>query len=233
MKLVTLSLCIMLALTSLLSATVHYSVSNLDAIPDPATLGLSASDLSNLDGRTSQVILNGVPTDINTLLPANSGWELLIPLLVKDAGQIAGVGLLTTEYAPAAMTVTGSGTNGSGSSGAQYEPFLLTIAITGDANGDNRVDSADMGIWQQNYDPLGHNQNAFRRGDWNWDGKVDSRDLALWQANYCPLGAPVVLEIPLNEVRPVPAVPEPGSLILLVGSVALVGRRIRRALARG
>jgi len=57
-----------------------------------------------------------------------------------------------------------------------------------DANGDGRVDSADLAIWQQNYDPLGLNDNTPGMGDWDNDGDIDSADLALWQQNYDPIG---------------------------------------------
>ncbi len=47
------------------------------------------------------------------------------------------------------------------------------VPIRGDANGDGKVDGADLNAWQNNYDPLGLNQNDWSMGDWNGDGKVD------------------------------------------------------------
>jgi hypothetical protein len=65
-----------------------------------------------------------------------------------------------------------------------YEFILL-----GDANDDNRVDGADLAIWQQHYDPVGENPNTFEMGDFDEDGDVDGADLALWQQNYDPVGS--------------------------------------------
>ncbi|MDP7637010.1 MAG: hypothetical protein QF577_05625 [Phycisphaerae bacterium] len=65
--------------------------------------------------------------------------------------------------------------------------FVSLPGLLGDANGDERVDSTDLAIWQQNYDPLGENQNTFNMGDWDRDWLVDSTDLALWQQNYDPI----------------------------------------------
>lgn len=42
---------------------------------------------------------NGVSTDLNTLLPPNSGWQLLEANAINDAGQIVGSGLLTPDCA--------------------------------------------------------------------------------------------------------------------------------------
>ena len=84
----------------------------------------------------------------------------------------------------------------------------------GDADGDGLVDSADLAIWQQHYDPLGLNDNTFSMGDWNDDGLIDSTDLAIWQQHYAPLGG-------------TGAVPEPTTLSLLSLSTLLLAARRR------
>ena len=81
-------------------------------------------------------------------------------------------------------------------------------------NGDGLVDSADLALWQQYYDPLPENTNTFWMGDWNEDGLVDSADLALWQQNYDPVGHP----------------PEPATLALLaLGRLVVLMRRCKRS----
>lgn len=41
---------------------------------------------------------NGTLTDLNSLLPANSGWELLGAQFINNAGQVAGYGLLNGQH---------------------------------------------------------------------------------------------------------------------------------------
>lgn len=40
---------------------------------------------------------NGVMTDLNTLIPADSGWELIRATRINDAGQIIGYGIVNGE----------------------------------------------------------------------------------------------------------------------------------------
>ena len=131
-----------------------------------------------------------VMKDLNTLIPAESGWELNGAADINDSGQIVGWGVnpLGAEVA-----------------------FLLTPRITGDSNGDKKVDGVDLAYWQQNYDPMGDNDNTWLMGDWNRDGKINGGDLGLWQLNYDPMGPGIT------------AVPEPATLALLAFGGAALG----------
>jgi probable HAF family extracellular repeat protein len=51
---------------------------------------------------------NGVMTDLNTLLPANSGWVLLTADFINDAGQIAGSGVFNGNYTSYLFTPAGN-----------------------------------------------------------------------------------------------------------------------------
>jgi alkaline phosphatase len=98
----------------------------------------------------------------------------------------------------------------------------------GDANGDRKVDGADLALWQQNYDPLGVDNHTFYQGDWSGDGKVDGGDLALWQQNYAPLGYSSLPGIQPLTGR-LTGVPEPVTLTLVaLAGAAFVLRRLRR-----
>ncbi|MDP7162491.1 MAG: dockerin type I domain-containing protein, partial [Phycisphaerae bacterium] len=98
-------------------------------------------------------------------------------------------------------------------------------SIFGDGNGDGKVDSVDLAIWQQNYDPLGENENTFVMGDWNADGFIDSADLALWQQNYDPIGGSVL----------VTHTPEPATLFVMTaaGLPLLLKRKLKSRAHRG
>ena len=102
----------------------------------------------------------------------------------------------------------------------------LISMCPGDADGNWKVDSADLATWQRNYDPLGTTR-TFAQGDWDGNGRIDSADLATWQRSYHPLYmGPASLGSP--EVTPEPAT------LLLVGSGLLTllgvsGRRRRSA----
>jgi len=47
---------------------------------------------------------NGVMVDLNTMLPPNSGWELLAGRYINDAGQIVGFGFLDGRFAQFLLT---------------------------------------------------------------------------------------------------------------------------------
>ena len=140
---------------------------------------------------------------------------------------VSGVFLASGEYACQVLLTEesfhGSGGTLAGSwAGAMSAGLAFTIlSVPGDANFDGLVDSADLAIWQQNYDPLGRNANTFGMADWDLNRVVDSADLALWQRHYSPL-----------NVSPAAAVPEPRTFLLLAAgslSLGLTSRPRRRS----
>ena len=91
----------------------HGFIHSNGSLQDIGTLGgtgSTARDINNhgqvvgtsLDNNSSQRAFlweNGVLTDLNTLLPANSGWQLTDARLINDNGQIVGEGLYQGESA--------------------------------------------------------------------------------------------------------------------------------------
>jgi len=103
----------------------------------------------------------------------------------------------------------------------------------GDADADGVIDGVDLAIWQENYDPLGLNDNnTFAMGDWDGDGDIDGADLALWQENYAPLGYLGQADVgTLSLATQMVPTPEPATAALfLAGSgLLLVLRRRSRS----
>ena len=114
------------------------------------------------------------------------------------------------------------GNDAYGLTGFDLDAVGVIAPVTGDSNGDGKVDGADLALWQQNYDPLGANaDNGWATGDWDLSGTVDGADLALWQQSYDPIG---------TGSFAASTVPEPGTLALIMlafcpGSAVLFRKR--------
>lgn len=101
---------------------------------------------------------------------------------------------------------------------------LQTVLPTpGDFNTDGIVDAADYSVWR---DTLGDTAIPPGSGaDANGNGVIDAADYAIWKANF---GS--VASVPGSAAASGAAVPEPGTLMLLMVSLlALPGRRNRRS----
>jgi len=85
----------------------------------------------------------------------------------------------------------------------------------GDANYDGRVDGADYTIWADHYLMAGN----WGDGDFNSTGVVDGADYTIWADNYG------------YGVSAGAAMPEPATLALLAGGLALTGAVRRRRVA--
>ena len=146
--------------------------------------------------------LSVAANDLNTLAAAlPSGWSITSVRGVNDAGQIVG----SAEDAS-----------------TQYHSIMLSLpqAVPGDANLDGKVDINDLTIVLAHYNRrLSMNWGT---GDFTGSGKVDINDLTIVLAHYNQTA---------GTAASFSAVPEPGSLLLLVlaasGWVACAWRRRR------
>lgn len=149
-------------------------------------------------------------------------WNLT-PLALADGQYTAtllGAGILDP---------TGHRLDGNGDGLGGDNRLLTFFRMQCDADGNGKVDSGDLAIWQANYDPLGLRADTPALGDWDGNGRIDSADLALWQRHYNPQGSFSALEVQpqpvdgplLNEALPstaaamapvTPLAPETGSL---------------------
>lgn len=91
--------------------------------------------------------------------------------------------------------------------------FIVTRPVSADFNGDGLVDAADYTIWRDTA-----NSTTDLRADANGDGLIDGLDYNRWTSEYGSIVPPSFAV----------SVPEPnGILLLCVGAVGLVSRRLR------
>ena len=155
----------------------------------------------------SSAQVRGLPigvNDLNTLAASAlpSGWVLNTAKGINDAGQIIG-----------SATYNGSG----------YAYILsLPQALPGDANLDGKVDINDLTAVLSNYNQsVGMNWST---GDFTGSGTVDINDLTVVLAHYNE-------SVSMASGGSFSAVPEPGSLLLLVlaaGLLAFARRKLQR-----
>ena len=102
---------------------------------------------------------SGTLTDLNTLIPAGSGWELQVASSISPGGRIAGWG-------------THNG---------MYRAFILTPPCPGDITGDGVVNSFDLGTLLSNF---GTSVAPGTQGDLNADGVVNTFDLGILLGSF-------------------------------------------------
>ena len=97
-----------------------------------------------------------------------------------------------------------------------YQPTAVSLAVTlaGDYNFDGKVDAADYTRWR---DSLGQS-GVVLAADGDGDGQIDAGDYTVWKSNFGES---------IGGGGSVAAVPEPQTLLLLLGAVASLccGRR--------
>ena len=105
----------------------------------------------------------GLITDLNDLLPPDSGWQLRVATAINDDGDIVGLG-----------RHFGRG-----------RAFLLRAApppCAGDLDGDGDTDVFDFAILASNFASVGN--PPFTNGDLDGDGDVDVFDFAIFAADF-------------------------------------------------
>jgi hypothetical protein len=89
--------------------------------------------------------------------------------------------------------------------------------VSGDYNGNGRVDAADYVVWRKNLGLMGGATAA--QGDGNGDGNVTDSDFRLWRAQYGETTSGSGATVGVGSA----GVPEPGSLLLsLIAGFGLV-----------
>jgi probable HAF family extracellular repeat protein len=149
-------------------------------------VGWSAYDASG--AHHAFLCSNGSMIDLNSAISQTLGWTLTDATAVNSAGQIVGFGTI-------------------GKSGGA-RAFLLTPALSGDANLDGSVNGTDLNTVLSNYNGTAMN---WSQGDFNYDGTVNGADLNTVLSNYNQ-------SIALSGVGA--AVPEPSTLLLTVTGLA-------------
>ncbi len=89
----------------------------------------------------------------------------------------------------------------------------LFVTVSGDYNGDGRVDAADYTVWR---DRLGQSVADLTSADGNGDGQVNAADYVVWRSNF---GSQVPASLELSNV------PEPAAIWAAVVPVALIAFR--------
>lgn len=113
------------------------------------------------------------------------------------------------------------------------EDKSVTFAC-GDFDKDSDVDSSDLATFLEGWTGAGGTGGTVDNGDCDADGDVDSGDLATFLENWTGALGAGLADVPAGVVGPSPvakgaisAVPEPGSMVLVLTglSLALLGRR--------
>lgn len=138
------------------------------------------------------------------------------------------------ELAPGHLYALRTRQRDSNDNWSAWSPWTTTLRTgtltPGDGNGDGLIDEVDLGLWQQNADPLGTEVNTFAMGDWNGDGLINGSDLALWQQNYDPIGPSAGIPVPPGTDAG-STVPEPSTGMMAI-CVTLAVMMLRRRRAR-
>jgi hypothetical protein len=189
---------------------------SLSSVRDQIKLGLSGVD--------NTAAASGITSDMITVSVHGFGYAL-----GNDVNRSPSIG--------------GPGAGGT-LSGQTYDADSVLVKFTyrGDADLDGDSDLDDLGFWANSFTgDLGNPPNPstfWTQGDWDYDGDTDLDDLGFWSSTFTgDLGggglsvyAPNASEGAIAALAGmgIAAVPEPGSVTLIVLGCALVGLRASR-----
>lgn len=163
------------------------------------TVGTTADDYRGITGS-----VNGGAVTIYATRANGANADSLVSLI--DATGYNSASGAFSSLAPSTIATAGANTL---FKGLAFAPVSGAIA-PGDFTGNSVVDGADLAKWKEDY-------GTTAGSDANDDGVTDGADFLIWQRNYMPAA----------DVPAVAAVPEPASIVLLIGAAAVLRRRSR------
>ena len=170
---------------------------------------LAGADILSIDATTYHVYRVVVDT------PVSSTADLYI-----DGSPTPAVAVRSAEVDPPGVQAVYWGDFSGGNGGKSYWDYIsfatdvsLVGTLIGDANGDGVVDDRDLSLLLANWgqDATGDPDGGWGRGEFNGVAPVQDADLSLLLANWSGAGA----------------VPEPASLLLFGGALAVLMNRHR------
>jgi hypothetical protein len=191
------------------------------------TSGMNEGDVIQFNNANLAVFLN-----LLSYSDRPEGEEGLVTLLIE--AQSAGSG--QSRFASKEATTLQSGA-GSFRAGAFAPRLIVDGALSwlpGDANGDGRVDIADLGILAANWQQSGR---SWQHGNFNGDGWVDIADLGVlagnWQSGVGGMeGIPLAEALSMFDAFDGVVIPEPSAMALVGLSGLLLRRRSRHERTR-
>jgi hypothetical protein len=209
----------------------------------------SSSDTGGSSATTSKLILlrNSGTTDITShafVIPDASVAMVNAQVALAYNGGLwngtsDGSGVITSSTAAADtthLTAVGVATGLTSFEGSPVDPGDVLVMYTyyGDASLDGQVDSSDYSRIDNGYlEQL----TGWQNGDFNYDGVVNGSDYTLIDDSFNNQGASLAADTanlvvaPTAQIAGVPgtnAVPEPGSMSMVMAGTALLGCRRRR-----
>lgn len=161
--------------------------------------------------------------EVSKLNPASNPGAPLAPLTI-NGGATYDLGTAFNVNGTQDLSFRFLLTSDVAGNGFAGEVRYAAAGLSGDYNGDARVDGADFLLWQRSFNA---SVTPGTGADGSGNGVVDAADLALWKNNFGTSG---------GATSAAAAVPEPASLALGMAAVAMTcvaARRRTHALSKG